>query len=48
MIVLHTEDNTFMYAVPPEVILLLEGTLPDDQYRQLLEHTPRLSSLAGR
>ena len=48
VIVLHTEDNTFMYAVPPEVIVLLEVLLPNDQYRQLLERTPRLSALAGR
>ncbi len=48
VLMLHTEDNTFMYAVPPEVIVLLEGLLTDDQYRQLLERTPRLSALAGR
>ncbi len=48
VMMLHTEDNTFMYAVPPEVIVLLEGILPDHQYRTLLERTPRLSALAGR
>jgi hypothetical protein len=25
VLMLHTEDNTFMYAVPPEVIVPLEG-----------------------
>ena len=48
VLMLHTEDNTFMYAVPPDVILLLEGILPNDQYRELLSRTPRLSALAGR
>ncbi len=48
VIMLHTEDNTFMYAVPPEVILLLEGMLPGDQYRALLLRTPLLATLAGR
>ena len=47
VIMLHTEDNTFMYAVPPEVILLLEGMLPDDQYHRLLEHTPGLAGIAA-
>ena len=41
VLVLHTEDNTFIYAVPPEVIMLLEGMLPDDQYRALLSRPPR-------
>ncbi len=40
-IALHTEDNTFMYAVPPEVIVLLKGMLPDEQYRKLLERTSK-------
>ena len=48
VLVLHTEDNTFIYAVPPEVIPLLQGMLPGDQYRELIERTPRLCSLAGR
>jgi len=48
VIMLHTEDNTFMYAIPPEVILLLEGMLPDDQYRKLLSRAPKLSSLAAK
>ncbi len=36
------EENTYMFAVPPEVILLLQGLLPDDQYRKLMERTPTL------
>ena len=47
VIVLHTEDNSFMYAVPAEVILLLQRTLPDNHYRTPLEREPRLSTLAG-
>jgi hypothetical protein len=46
VIVIHTEDNTFMYAVPAEVILLLQRTLPDNHYRTPLERIPRLSTLA--
>ncbi len=42
VIMLHTQDNTYMYAVPPEVLLLLKGRLPDDQYRKLIERTPGL------
>ncbi len=42
------EDNTFLFAVPPEAILLLQGLLAEDQYRALLSRTPRLSALAGR
>ena len=48
VIALHTEDNTIMYVVPPEVIVLLKGMLTDDQYRGLLSRTPRLATLAGR
>ena len=44
----HTEDNTFTYAVPPEVIVLLEGILPDEEYRTLLERTPKLDRLPSR
>ncbi len=46
VIMVHNEeeDNTFLFAVPPEVIVLLEGLLPDDHYRRLMEHTPRLRS----
>ncbi len=48
VIMVHNEeeDNTFLFALPPEVIVLLGGMLPDDQYRQLLERTPKLASLA--
>ena len=42
------EDNTFLFAVPPVAIPLLQGLLSDDQYRMLLSRTPRLSALAGR
>ncbi len=38
------EENTYMFAIPPEAVPLLEGLLPDEQYRRLLERTP---SLAG-
>ena len=48
VLMLHTEDNTFMYAVPPEVIVLLEGILPDDQYRTLVERTRSLAGLDRR
>ncbi len=48
VLMLHTEDNTHMYAVPPEVILLLKGLLSEDQYRALLSRTPKLTSLASK
>ena len=48
VLMLHADDNTYLFAVPPEVILLLRGMLPDDQYRTLLSRTPRLSAMAGR
>ncbi|MDP9352765.1 MAG: hypothetical protein M3P51_14675 [Chloroflexota bacterium] len=41
------EDNTFLFAVPPEIVLLLRGMLPDDQYRELLSRTPGLAQLAS-
>ncbi len=46
VIMVHNEeeDNTFLFAVPPEVLLLLQGMLPDDQYRKLMELTPSLRS----
>ena len=44
VLMLHAEGTTQLWAVPPEVIVLLEGMLPGDQYRKLLERT---SSLAG-
>ncbi len=40
------EGNTYMFAVPPEAIPLIEGLLPDDQYRRLLARTPGLAGLA--
>ena len=48
VLMLHADDNTYLFAVPPEVILLLRGMLPEDQYYRLIERTPRLSTLAGR
>lgn len=42
------EDNTYMFAIPPEVVPLLEGLLPDDQYRKIVAHTPKLAGLATR
>ncbi len=38
VIMVHNEeeDNTFLFAIPPEVIPLLEGLLPNEQYSKLL------------
>ncbi len=47
VLMLHAEGTTQLWAVPPEVIVLLGGLLPDDQYHKLLEHTPKLASLAS-
>ncbi len=44
VIMLHTQHNSYMYAVPPETIPLLQGLLPDEQYRKLMERTPTLRS----
>ena len=41
------EDNTFLFAMPPVVIVLLEGLLANDRYQPLLLHTPQLSTVAG-
>jgi hypothetical protein len=41
------EDNSFLFAIPPEAILLLRGLLPDDQFRTLVAHTPKLAGLAA-
>lgn len=41
------EDNTFLFAVPPEVIPLLQGLLPEDRYRQLVARTPKLAGLSA-
>ncbi len=35
----NDEQNTYMFAFPPEAIPLLLGLLPDDQYAKLLERT---------
>ena len=43
VVVLHTENDTFLFAIPH-----LQVLLSDDQYRALLSRTPSLSSLAGR
>ncbi len=48
VLMLHADDNTYLFAIPPEVILLLRGMLPDDQYHRLIERTRWLSTLAGR
>ncbi len=45
---LHADDSTYLFAVPPEIILLLKGMLPDDQYRKLTEQTPSLADVAAR
>lgn len=44
----HADGNTYLFAVPPEVILLLEGMLPDDQYHKLMERIPSLADIATR
>ncbi len=38
-------QHVYVRAVPPEAIPLLEGLLPDDQYRRLLARTPGLAGL---
>jgi len=50
VIMVHNEeeDNTFLFAVPPEAIPLTQVLIPEDQYQALLSRTPRLSTLAGR
>ncbi len=48
VLMLHAEGTTQLWAVPPEVIVLLERILPDDQYRALLSRTPSLFTPAGR
>ncbi|MDP9381572.1 MAG: hypothetical protein M3Q29_15775 [Chloroflexota bacterium] len=47
VVMLHADDNTFLFAVPPEVILLMRGMLPDDQYDRLIERTPSLAGAAA-
>lgn len=45
---LHMDGDTFLFAIPPEAILLLRGLLPEDQFRTLLARTPTLAGLAVR
>lgn len=47
VIALYADDDEYLFAVPPEVILLLSGMLPDDQYGKLLARTPSLAGLAA-
>ncbi len=42
------EDNTFLFAIPPEAIPLLQGLLPEDQYRTLIVRTPKLAAMPVR
>ncbi len=46
VIMLHA-DNTYLFAVPPEAILLLSGMLPDEQYHELLGRMPSLASIVA-
>jgi hypothetical protein len=48
VLMLHADGTTQLWAVPPEVIPLLQGMLPDDQYRLLIERTPKIASLASK
>ncbi len=48
VLMLHADGSTYLFAVPPEVVLLLKGMIPDDQYRALLTRTPKLSTIAAR
>jgi hypothetical protein len=32
----NDEENTYMFALPPEAVPLLLGLLPEDQYRRLV------------
>ncbi len=45
---LHMDEDTFLFAIPPEALLLLAGLLPEDQYQTLLARTPKLSALPSR
>ncbi len=45
VLMLHADDNTYLFSVPLEVILLLKGMLPDDQYHKLVDRTPQLSRI---
>jgi hypothetical protein len=48
VLMLHGEGTTQLWAVPPEVILLLKGILPDEQHRTLIERTPKIAGLASK
>ncbi len=48
VIMLHADENTYLFAVPPEVILLLKGMLPDEQYYKLIERTPSLTDVDAK
>ncbi len=39
------EENTYMFALPPEAIPLLLGLLLDGQYRTLVARTPALAGM---
>ncbi len=39
----NEEENTYMFALPPEAIPLLLGLLLDGQYRTLVARTPALA-----
>ncbi len=44
----NEEDNTVLFAIQPEVIVLEKGLLPDPKYRRIVERTPKLASLASK
>ncbi len=48
VVMLHAEGTTQLWAVQPEVLVLLKGMLPDEQYRKLLERTPKLAGLVTK
>ncbi len=48
VLMLHAEGTTQLWAVPPAVIVFLDGMMPDDEYRLLIERTPKLASLASK
>ncbi len=48
VLMLHAGGTTQLWAVPPEVILLLKGIVPNDQYSHLIQRTPSLAGIAAR
>ncbi|MDQ3855843.1 MAG: hypothetical protein M3281_05535 [Chloroflexota bacterium] len=48
VIVLHSDDNTYLFAVPPEVVLPLKGMLSDQQCHKLVERTAGLTHATSR